>query len=417
MPPPTTKFLDLCAKAVRDGSLVKVTLSNYRGGEATLKNVFVRPVVLSAGPRLSFVYRHATRDITKNFTHKEGLTRIEALLGRDFMTANAFTTEQAAQLEFRDGREPRLTVGQPERTSPPETGHDRAKKRSIDPKECGWLHALGVTTAQGKVARGMEAKLRQINKFVEVLEHLFMRDVAAAAKRRHEENQPPGHAGSYAMTVADMGCGKGYLTFAACDYFQRAGWSNVRVRGVETRAELVELCNRVAQKFGYARLRFEVGDIENTPLDRVDVLIALHACDTATDDAVAKGIHGGASLILAAPCCHQELRPQLRPPAVLSGALRHGILLERQAEFVTDALRAALLEWAGYQTKVFEFISTEHTAKNLMIAAVEAEHPASREETARRVVELAAFYGIRSQRLASQLGFELTKGVPLCLAY
>ena len=112
-------------------------------------------------------------------------------------------------------------------------------------------------------------------------------------------------------------------------------------------------------------------------------------------------------MILVAPCCHKELRPELRPPPELAETLKHGILRERQAEFVTDALRAALLEWAGYDTKVFEFISTEHTAKNLMIAAVKRKHSKDREELARRAGDLAAFYGVRAQRLATQLGFEL----------
>ena len=170
---------------------------------------------------------------------------------------------------------------------------------------------------------------------------------------------------------------------------------------------MVELCNRAARECGFSGLRFETGTIERTSLDRVDVLVALHACDTATDDALAKGVQAGAALILVAPCCHQELRPQLRPPPVLAETFRHGILRERQAEFVTDALRAALLEWAGYQTKVFEFISTEHTAKNLMIAAVKRKHSKDREELARRAGDLAAFYGVRAQRLATQLGFEL----------
>ena len=128
----------------------------------------------------------------------------------------------------------------------------------------------------------------------------------------------------------------------------------------------------------------------------------------ATDDAIAKGVQAGAALILVAPCCHRELRPQLQPPPVLAGTLKHGILRERQAEFVTDALRAALLEWAGYDTKIFEFISTEHTAKNLMIAAVKRERTADRDEMERRAKGLAAFYGIQTQRLAGQLGFELS---------
>jgi hypothetical protein len=172
-------------------------------------------------------------------------------------------------------------------------------------------------------------------------------------------------------------------------------------------------------------LKFETGDIARASVATADVLIALHACDTATDDAIAKGIAAGAKLILVAPCCHKELRPQIVPPPVFSEALRHGILLERQAEFVTDALRAALLEWAGYDTKVFEFISVEHTARNLMIAATlrstglrpgvfeaaepgRAEAPKSREAAATKVRELAAFYGIRSQRLAQNLNFPFT---------
>jgi len=211
--------------------------------------------------------------------------------------------------------------------------------------------------------------------------------------------------------LIDLGCGKGYLTFAACEWLQRAGW-NASVRGIEARTELVELCNRVARENGFARLRFETGDIASASIERADVLIALHACDTATDDAIAKGIAASARLIVVSPCCHKELRPQLQPPPALAGALRHGILLERHAEFVTDALRAALLEWAGYETKVFEFVSTEHTAKNLMIAGVKRPVPGDRAAAQLRARHLAAFYGIRSQRLADQLGFNFAETAP-----
>jgi len=212
------------------------------------------------------------------------------------------------------------------------------------------------------------------------------------------------------LMIVDMGCGKGYLTFAAYDWLRRSGGNAAMVRGIEARADLVELCNRAAQENRFDGLRFETGNIADANLDRADVLIALHACDTATDDAIAWGVRAGASLIIASPCCHRELRPQLRPPPVLADALRHGILLERQAEFVTDALRAALLEWAGYDTKVFEFISTEHTAKNLMIAATKRSGPPSRADDARKVRELAAGYGICRQRLATHLGLDLSTG-------
>jgi hypothetical protein len=204
-----------------------------------------------------------------------------------------------------------------------------------------------------------------------------------------------------------MGCGKGYLTFAAYDWLRRGGSGEATVRGFEARPELVELGNRVARENNFAGLSFAAGSIATAKLEGVDTLVALHACDTATDDAIAQGIGAGASLIIVSPCCHKELRPQLTPPPVLAGALRHGILRERHAEFVTDSLRAALLEWAGYETKVFEFISTEHTAKNLMIAATKRPSNLDRDEAAARVRELAAFYGIHAQQLAANLNFPL----------
>jgi hypothetical protein len=142
-------------------------------------------------------------------------------------------------------------------------------------------------------------------------------------------------------------------------------------------------------------------------LEKTDVLIALHACDTATDDALAKGIAAGARLLMVAPCCHKQIRPQLVPPPVLAPGLRHGILLQREADFVTDALRAALLEWAGYDTQVMEFIAPEHTSKNLLITAVKRTARYDRDAAAERVRALAAFYGIREQQLAAKLGFDL----------
>jgi SAM-dependent methyltransferase len=236
-----------------------------------------------------------------------------------------------------------------------------------------------------RVLEAKPDKIRQIQKFVEILSHLI------------ELPKPT-------LRLVDMGCGKGYLTFAAYDWLWQHGWPSAEVTGIERRTDLVEQSNRIADEFGLAGLRFEAADIERyLPAEGIDVLIALHACDTATDDAIAKGVSAGAKVIVVAPCCHKELSPQLKAPPVLAGPLRHRILYEREAEFVTDALRAALLEWQGYETNVFEFISTEHTAKNLMITAVKSGRPA-KIQPAR---DLATFYGIRSQLLAERLGVSL----------
>jgi SAM-dependent methyltransferase len=249
----------------------------------------------------------------------------------------------------------------------------------------------------------MAAKFRQIQKFTELLTHLLVEADLLPADSTSQLSA----LDSQILHISDMGCGKGYLTFALAAHLG----ARAEVTGIEFRPELVDLCNRHARDNHLANLRFAAGDIASSPLERADVLVALHACDTATDDALAKGLTAGARLLVVSPCCQKELRPQLTTPAVLSDALRHGIFQERQAEFVTDSLRAMLLEWAGYRTKVFEFISTEHTAKNLMLAAIKntPTPPGTRapdSALAGRIRAFAAFYGIHRQKLAEHLGFD-----------
>ncbi|MDB6114107.1 MAG: Methyltransferase domain protein [Lacunisphaera sp.] len=385
-------FLGQLSAGVRDSSFVKLTLGKPRGADETLRQLLVRPVMLRGTTHLSFVWRHETQDITKNHPVAEGLAALAKLLGADFHSAHLFTTARMAQLEFNKKGEPRLTYGPAEKKEA-DPAHDRQKKRLLTEQSQPWLLALGVTTATGAVREGMADKHRQIHKFVEILSHL----AGDAALPTHRS-----------IEVADMGCGKGYLTFAAHDYFNLVAGHAANVRGIESRDELVQLCNRIAHETGRNRLSFTSGTIESAHLSGLDLLIALHACDTATDDAIAKGVQAGAALIVVAPCCQKELRAQLTAAPVLAPALRHGIFQERHAEFATDALRALLLEWAGYDTKVFEFISTEHTAKNIMIAATKHHRPARTDESAKQIRELAAFYGVKTQSLARQLYFDLS---------
>ncbi len=387
------EFLSQLNASVREGSLVKLTLGKPRGPDATLRNLLVRPVVLRDTPHLSLVWRHERQDVTKNHRPEDALALLAPLIGSAFHRAHLFTTARLTQLEFNKKGEPRLTYG-PAAAARPDDAHDRIKKRLLTDQSQPWLEKLGVTTPTGSVRTGMADKHRQIHKFVEILSHLTT-----------HANLPLHRP----ITVADMGCGKGYLTFATHDYFNLVEKRAAHVSGVEGREELVELCNRVARETGREHLDFIPGTIASADFPMLDVLIALHACDTATDDALAKGVQAGAALLVVAPCCQKELRPQLAPAPVLAPALRHGIFQERHAEFATDALRALLLEWAGYDTKVFEFISTEHTAKNLMIAATKRTGQTRTAEAAARVRELAAFYGLKSQALARHLDFALNQ--------
>jgi SAM-dependent methyltransferase len=258
----------------------------------------------------------------------------------------------------------------------------------LGPEATDWLSALGILDSAGKVRASMAVKHRQIGRYGEILQSL-VREV------RWPGEEPPG--------FVDMGCGKGYLTFAAWHLLHRHLRLPARVVGIEQRADLVDFGNAVARQVGAEGLEFRGGSIAEVPLPRLDALIALHACDTATDDAILRGVRAGAQLIVVAPCCHQQLRPQLTPPPLLAPIARHGLMAERLADWLTDGLRALHLQAAGYRTKVIEFVSPGHTPKNLMIAAV--RHPAAlpSAEIRSRVQALKSEYGIRCHALDALL--------------
>jgi SAM-dependent methyltransferase len=409
MPQPdsTNRFLNLLRAALADGTLVKLTLGKLRpfAPDLTLRNVFARPVMLKTGPQVCLVFRHATRDVTKNLPPAEAAVLLAGLLAESFLDAHLFTPLQTIQLEqnadaARPARIRLITIDGAPPIRP--SGHDRSKHRVLDPT-APWLRALGVTNDRGQPRDGMAHKFRQIEKFAELLRDLL---AEAGLDTLAIRDAAP-------LRIADMGAGKGYLTFALAALLG----AGAEITGLERRAELVAAANRLANDAGFSsHLRFIEGDIPvaPSPVKPLDVLIALHACDTATDDALAAGLTAGARLLVVSPCCQKELRPQLTPPVVLADALRHGIFQERQSEFVTDALRAQLLECVGFRTKVFEFISTEHTAKNVLIAAHrvhaigDPSFAAQRTRLLDRTRAFAAFYGIREQRLARHLGIDLT---------
>lgn len=378
---PVAAWLAALRDALERGVLAKLVLAAPTSPEGP-RRIEARRVRLRAGSRVQLVAREPGRDRTRNLPDDEAVAEVEGLLGAAFRAAHLHTTERTLQLEWRKGA-PRLTEGPSAHAEAPAEAHDRAKKRVIEP-DPRWLAALGVTGPAGRPTRGMEGKLRQIHRFVEVLDHLL------------DGVPSPG------LRVVDLGCGRGTLTFATWQYLRDRGWRDAEVVGIELRPALAAKAEGAARSLGAAGLSFRAGSIAETDLGRPDVVVALHACDTATDDALARGIEAGARLLLAAPCCHKEVRPQLAAPAALGPVLRHGILRTREAEIATDALRAALLEVAGYDARVFEFVSTEHTDKNLMIAAV--RRPAPVEGALDRARALAAFYGIGHQRLADRLG-------------
>lgn len=390
----TTQFLALWQQHAGQTDWQSLTLSKYRGELADLRQLIVRPVVLRGQQVLSFVWRHPTRDVTKNLTVADGTEQIQRLLQHDFQHAHLHTVTGVFQLSIsKKGRSHLVSnlVNKAQVASSMEeegtTAHDRAKHRHVEQTR-PWLAALGVTDAQQQVIPAMSRKWKQINKFVEVFARAFER--SALAKQR-------------AVKVVDFGAGKGYLTFALHDYLHHQRSIQADVMGVELRGELVRLCNAAAQSCHLEGLHFSAGDVRSQPLQSVDVMIALHACDVATDYAIHSGIRAGAAIIMCSPCCHKQIRPQLLSPHPLRPILQHGIHLGQEAEMVTDGLRALLLEASGYATQVFEFIALEHTSKNKMILAVKRDQPINAAPIWRQIEEVKAFYGITEHCLETLL--------------
>jgi SAM-dependent methyltransferase len=300
--------------------------------------------------------------------------------------------------------------------------HDRVKQVPLD-NTANFLQALGVTNEQGKPKQAMASKLRQCQKFVEIVASLV-------------DRVSPSGSNPSKISVQDLGCGRGYLTFSLHAYLKDK-YNSVDSVGIDLRPKLVNEINSIASSLGtgFERLTFQQGTIEDvlrpsnneggcsdveTSPDSLDVLIALHACDTATDDALWCGISRKADIIVVAPCCHKEVRPQLnahlsrknessRHP--LADMLQHNVYRERHSEMVTDSLRALLLELAGYQVQVFEFVGGEHTAKNVMITAVRSSatgqqslSPKLVNNLRERVHELVSLHGIQRQKLAQWMG-------------
>ena len=383
MPEKTEEFIEQLRRSLRDGSFVKLTLGNYKGVETQLQKILVRQVRTKKGMRLFFLYRGATRDTAKNYDLETGVGLIDEALDGQFFSGHLFTTENDYQLEIGKKGKARLNAGKPTFRTVPLADHDREKKTQVD-SSAFYLKALGITDETGRVRDKQQDKWRQINKFVEVLANLVDK---SGLKDRND------------LKIVDMGSGKGYLTFAAYDYFSNIRGINVSVIGVDTKQALVELGNSVASASGFDGLTFVVGNITDFAVENVDILIALHACDTATDEALYKAIAANAQLILAAPCCQKEIRPQIKPPEMLKDVLKHGIMMERTAETVTDALRSLLLERSGYSTRLFEFVPMEHTAKNIMLVGTRQSAPKPPETFDEQITQLKNFYGIDHQRL------------------
>ena len=405
------KFINKLESSLKDGSFVKLTLSKpnkshvetYGRMSADIRNVYVKPIILRNEKMYSFTYRYERRDETKNYDAQQSLEVITNLISEIFLNATLFTlTEDVTLLISKKGKATVMTKAVKEQREQ-NVEHDKVKNRLINP-ENPWWFKLGLTTREGKVTADMQHKFKQICKYVEIVDGV-MKNVKFDGKIR----------------IADMGAGKGYLTFALYEYLTQKCKYDIAMEGVEIRPDLVVKINEIIKESNLKDFRFVESSIEDYKTQRLrdaktqsqdnsatlDVLIALHACNTATDDAIIKGIESGAKLIICAPCCHKQIRQEMEKSKVVDAITRYGIFMERQAVMITDTIRALILEYFGYKTQVMEFIEMEHTPKNVLLVGKKATEPSSEEKSKilNEIKSIKERYGIRNHYLEKVMSF------------
>lgn len=370
-----------------DGTFVKAQLVLRTQADA-LTSLQIRPVLIKEEKKLNFRFRYLTKDVVKNYTIEAATTVFANFVTEhDLRSVQIFTLKKDVEFRWNKKRILKMRQLKATHTSPLPLTHDRQKKRKLNPKNPAYLHKLDITDKSGKVYKKAQSKYRQINHYIEILSSML-------------EKLPDNKA----LKILDMGSGKGYLTFALYDYLTNSLQKEAHITGIEHRAELVDFCTSIAHKAQFEHLNFVQAMIEEYETEAMDILIALHACDTATDAAIAKGIRGEAQLVVVAPCCHKQIRREIETHQAsnqLDFLTQYGIFLERQAEMITDGIRALLLNYHGYSTKVLEFVSDSHTPKNVLIAATKDKPltPTGQQRIMKEIQELKRYFGIEYHQL------------------
>ncbi len=350
--------------ALDNNTLIRLTLKGKApGAELSWRQIVVRPVLLKNERHLQFSYFTERQDITKNYRDTEAAAKLDEALALPFSSIHFESTADDLQIQITKKGTPIIHRQAPAEPRAAELSHDHDKKLPLPAeKPDAFLQQVGIMDAQGRVRPAMHAKFAQVNEFLKLLEHTGELD--------RFDHSP--------VNILDCGCGSAYLSFAAYHYLNDVRGIPARLTGVDTNAGLIDRDNDHAAHLGYAGACFRKSAIiDYVPDAPPDILLALHACDTATDEAIAQGVRHGSRLILVAPCCHHELRgqlDQLEMAEPFAPVLRHGIMKHRMAELLTDSFRALILRIMGYKTDVVEFVAPEHTDKNLMIRAVKREH-------------------------------------------
>ncbi len=363
-------------------NLNQIILSNSQNKEYASK-IKIRPVEIKGELLFQETIYRGNQVFHENFGKEEMMERIKSLLQGTMKQCEMAATQMSATiLVSKKGKmtiKTKKVAQNPElsKAAPRDLSHNREKQYILKEGEpVDFLVGLGVQTPDGRIAKNRYDKFRQINRYLEFIEDIL-------------DKLPMDRT----IRIIDFGCGKSYLTFAMYHYLHVLQKRDITITGLDLKKDVIVHCNELAEKCGYDRLHFEVGDISTYEgADAVDMVVSLHACDTATDYAIEKAIKWGAKVIMAVPCCQHEVNKQITC-SQLQPLLKYGLIKERVSALITDAVRANLLEAQGYDTQIVEFIDMEHTPKNLLIRAVKKNGPVHMKKE-RSVEELLEFLNI-----------------------
>ncbi|WIV11291.1 SAM-dependent methyltransferase [Proteiniborus sp. MB09-C3] len=380
---------------IQGEKLIYAVLSNLKKkNEVDFNKVSIKPVLIREEKKFQFTFEYEKKVIHKNLESLEAIQEINRLLNEYFRQAMFFTTEADYQILISKKGKATILKKNPTKENV-DLSHNRKKAYIIeDGIPCDFLIRLGVMNENGKVFSKKYDKFRQINRFIEMV---------ADVMPRIKTNKT--------LNIVDFGCGKSYLTFALYHYLINILNLNVNIIGLDLKHDVINFCNEVAKDLDYNRLKFIHGDIKDfRGYDNVDMVVTLHACDTATDAALVKAVNWEAQAILSVPCCQHELLDTIHNPLMIPME-RHGIIKEKLSSLVTDSIRANILEILGYSVQLMEFIDMEHTPKNILIRAIKTDN--LNRDAVKQYLDFKEFWGIEELYIEKELGEKLKRHLNL----
>ena len=383
---------NLLREVIMSKYLISGVLSNKKNKDNINYNrVNIKPVTIKGDINVQFTYFFDNKVIHNNLSCHDAIEEILLLMNKHFKQTVLFTAKADYQIfTNKEGKE-RILKNKPTKEII-DYNHNKKKNYIIqEGKPCSFLYELGVMDKQGNIYKKRYNKFRQINRFLEMVEDIV-------------DNLDTNKI----INIIDFGCGKSYLTFALYYYLVEILKLDVNIIGLDLKDDVIKTCNNLSYKLNFTNLKFIHGDIKDyKDIKKVDMVVTLHACDTATDDALVKAVYWGAEVILSVPCCQHELFSKIHNP-IMNPMQKHGIIKEKMSALITDCIRANVLEILGYSTQIMEFIDMEHTPKNILIRAVKDK--SQKTEVIKEYLDFKRFWNIEpyietamGKKLKSQL--------------